>query len=97
MCIDPSVYVGLIRKLDADILRDINVVGDNRDSLKTPPLSPKHIRPTPPFRSRPSPEEIVLFASCPRGGSNGTIAYLCKAVVRLVQNSVENEGVCYVS
>lgn len=41
--------------------------------------------------------QVVMFASNPRGGSTGTIAYLSKAVVRLVQNSVENEGVCYVS
>lgn len=77
-------------------IRKIHMFSDKQHT-SSPPLSPKHTAPTPPFRVRPTQAEFLMFAANQRGGTMGTIAYLCKAVVRLVQNSVENEGVCYVS
>ncbi|KNC70750.1 hypothetical protein SARC_16720, partial [Sphaeroforma arctica JP610] len=54
-------------------------------------------RPTAPFAKPPTIQETILFCANQRGGRSGTIAYLAKAVMRLVQDSVENEGVCFVS
>lgn len=93
---DASQHVGKLLDLSDEHMRKIHMFSDKQQS-SSPPLSPKHTAPTPPFRVRPTKAEYVMFAANQRGGTMGTIAYMCKAVVRLVQNSVENEGVCYVS
>eukprot|EP01134_Creolimax_fragrantissima_P002148 CFRG2148T1 len=91
----PSV-VGVEHDLDEQLLRSIFAEGnDVGDSLAD--LSSEHMHPNVPFKCSTTDKEMVLFCANQRGGKTGTIAYLTKAVMRLVQNSVENEGVCFVS
>jgi hypothetical protein len=79
-CTDPGEHVGKIHELSTDQIRQIYAFPDCVMPLDSPPLSPKHIRPTPPFRTRPTAEEVCGIAQpryCP-----------CRAHGRLTKHGV---------